>query len=183
MTQRTPGATQSEETIGAWDGEEGGVPRMASLPPRWLDTREEGTGGDGWVGWSPMCPKHHAHDEYVYHQGRREGTFTDLKLRFPIATTGGSPHGRIYWSLAGGSTSCQPSLFIQAWDWHRIWLTILTSANHGLGPSSCRPKTTSTTRRNFCRLSTSCPCSDGSSSSEPSAQATPPPRWSPHTLV
>ena len=142
---------------------------MASLPPRWLDTREEGTGGDGWIGWSPMCPRHHAHDEYVYHQGRREGTFTDLKLRFPIATTGGSPHGRIYWSLAGGSTSCQPSLFIQAWDWHRIWLTILTSANHGLGPSSCWPKTTSTTRRNFCWLSTSCPCSDGSSSSESSA--------------
>ena len=46
MTQRTPGATQSEETIGAWDGEEGGAPRMASLPPRWLDTREEGTGGE-----------------------------------------------------------------------------------------------------------------------------------------
>ena len=88
---------QGEHGTGKREGRRGTENGWLATPMARYKGGRDG-GGEGWVGRSPMCSRHHAPDEYMYHQGRREGegTFADLKLRSPTATTGGSHLGRIY---------------------------------------------------------------------------------------
>ena len=92
-------------------GTEGGYPEMAGLPP--LEVKE-----NGWVGQGLCATGHHAPDASNDHQGRRkgEGTSADLKIEVCHRHHRGLPSWMDFF----------PSLFIRAWDRHRVWLACHT---------------------------------------------------------